>query len=186
MTNSDGTIKTFATFRIVGDNLDPEEITRILRVYPTLAYAKGERYKAGDQAGKIKGKMGVWYLSTDKAIRSQKLSEHIMPLFAVLALDHFEEWLKEKSQAKYASSSVVAKRAAVPEFMLRGRLRHLSALLKRRSLTASLSCFWHGEVGAKPPAIPRLVSSLFKLVPISIETDFDTDEAEPTPRRLRA
>jgi hypothetical protein len=183
MTSSDGTIRTFATFRVVGDKLDPSEITNLLHVNPTLAYARGERYRAGDQAGTLVGKTGVWYLSTDGVINSSKLSDHIFPLFAVLTLDHFEEWLKEKANPK-PPSRIVQKRPQLSEFMLHGRLRALSLLLRRKSLKASLSCFWHGTRDAKPPAVPRLVSNIFKIVPIAIETDFATDEQEPA--KLRA
>ncbi len=72
-------------------------------------------------------------------------------------------------------------------FRLMGRLLKLSYLIHRRKLTASLSCFWHGTAGAKHPSIPRVVSAVFKFVPITIETDFATDDhPEPTQTKLRA
>jgi Domain of unknown function (DUF4279) len=187
MTSSDATIRTFATFRVSGDKLDPDELTTLFRITPTLAYAKGERYVAGPQAGTLVGRTGVWYLSTDTVICSPKLSDHIYAVFAVLALDQFEEWLKQKSKLKPASPKTARKQPPLPAFMLHGRLRQFSTLLKRKSLTASMSCFWHGGRDAKPPAVPRLVSQLFQIVPIAIETDFDIDgSSRPSRERLQA
>ncbi len=34
----------FATLRVRGDELAPDEITKILKILPTKAYAKGEHY----------------------------------------------------------------------------------------------------------------------------------------------
>ncbi len=59
-TTSDGTVRTFATFTVVGDRLDPDEVTEILKIRPNLAYAKGEKYDAGERAGPLMGKTGVW------------------------------------------------------------------------------------------------------------------------------
>src|ERR1700726_768087 len=38
------TVRAFTTFRVVGDGLQPDMVTRLVRIVPTLAYAKGETY----------------------------------------------------------------------------------------------------------------------------------------------
>ena len=42
-TNSErnGTVKAFATLRIAGDQLQPDQVTRILKIILTKSYAKG-------------------------------------------------------------------------------------------------------------------------------------------------
>jgi hypothetical protein len=178
--SSDGTIKTFATLQIVGDRLDPAEITQILRITPTLAYSKGQSYHAGQRSQNMVGRTGVWYLATDKVIQSTKLHDHLMPLFFVLALDQFEEWGKERARPQGRIKTTY-------HFRLMGRLAKLAGIIKRESLRATLTCFWHGAAGAKHPSIPRVMSAVLKDVPISIETDFDTDErSDSDPIRLRA
>jgi hypothetical protein len=55
--------KSAASLRITGDDLVPEEITKLLGGSPTLAYAKGDK-KVGHKTGKVwirKG--GMWSLS---------------------------------------------------------------------------------------------------------------------------
>ncbi len=180
--SSDGTIKTFATLSIAGDQLDPAEITEILRITPTLGYSKGEKYFAGERADLITGRTGVWYLATDKVIDSPKFHDHLMALFAVLALDHFEEWLRELSRSQ-PPSRVRTTHALRPM----GRLAKLSGVINRKSLKATLTCFWHGAAGAKPPSIPRAVSAILRNVPVAIETDFATEDgSEPHAVELRA
>jgi hypothetical protein len=163
----DGTVKTFVTLRVVGDNLDPDEVTQILRIAPTTAHRKDEPFRSGPRAGTIIGRTGVWFFSIDRIFDSPRLSDHINALFAAI---NFEELMKhnprQEGRVKITSN-----------FVLLGRLGRLSHLLRRRSAKAVLSCFWHGKPGAAPPSIPRYISTVFKLVPIAIETDFDTDES---------
>jgi len=58
MTNSESTIRTFATLRFAGDALDPEEISRVLKESPTRAYKKGQSYRPGPVAQKSPAKPG--------------------------------------------------------------------------------------------------------------------------------
>ena len=67
-------VKTFATLRIVGDQLLPEQVTRIFEVTPTRAYAKGQTYWGGKRTGNLVGKTGVWYLATVRSWRAIILS----------------------------------------------------------------------------------------------------------------
>jgi hypothetical protein len=152
---SGDTVKTFAALRIVGDQLVPEQVTRILKIIPARAYGKGETHHGGERTGDLVGKTGVWYFATDRVVASNHLIDHLMFLVNLL---------RESSPQ------------AIP-------LASLHTLLQRKSLTAVVSCFWYGRVGAKPPTIPRAVTEFFRLLPAEIETDFDTDE-EPAARRF--
>jgi hypothetical protein len=152
---SGDTVKTFATLRIVGDQLVPEQVTRILKIVPARAYGKGETYHGGERIGDLVGKTGVWYFATDRVVASNHLIDHLMFLVNLL---------RDSSPQ------------AIP-------VASLHTLLQRKSLTAVVSCFWYGRVGVKPPTIPRAVAEFFRLLPAEIETDFDTDE-EPVTQRF--
>jgi hypothetical protein len=148
------TVKTFATLRVVGDQLVPEQVTRILKIAPARAYAKGQTYCGGERTGNLVGKTGVWYFSTDRVVASDNLVDHLMFLVNLL----------------HGSS---------PEVIPLTRLR---SFVQKQSLAAVVSCFWYGRIGAKPPALPRAITEFFKLLPAEIETDFDTDEELETRR----
>ena len=149
------TVKTFATLRVAGDRLVPAEVTRILKIIPTRAYAKGETYHGGELTGNLVGKTGVWYFATDRVVASNDLADHLTFLVNLLSGSSPE---------------------AVP-------LTRLHALLKRKSLKVVISCFWYGRASAKPPVVPRATAEFFRLLPAEIETDFDTDE-KPEARRF--
>jgi Domain of unknown function (DUF4279) len=151
---------TFATFRITGDTLVPAQITKFVGFAPTQAYAKGEHYSAGKRSANLLGKTGLWYLSTDKLVVSDRLQDHLDFLLQALLVP------------PYAQSST---QAIV-------RLSELRRLIERNSLRAVITCFWHGPARAKPPAaIARRLAIALKLFSIEIECDFDTDEELPTP-----
>src|ERR1700756_1465252 len=165
----DGTVSAFATFRVTGDELIPSEITDILRLFPTTAYAKDEKYHSGPQAGYLTGKTGVWYFATDKIVASQRLVDHILFLVSVLAPD-----------ATLAGALIpipihaTGRPLAIARFLR--RLERLGVVIEKRNLKATISMFWHGSAGAKPPSIPRQLLAIFKLISIDIEQDFDVDE----------
>jgi hypothetical protein len=69
--------RAFATFRVAGDKLDPDELTKLLGIHPTLAYAKGQRYSTGPHSPDLKGRTGVWFVSTDHQVQSSRLADHI-------------------------------------------------------------------------------------------------------------
>ena len=162
--NPDGTIRAYATFRVAGDQLIPDEITDILRTYPTLSYKKGERYTAGKNAGEISGRTGVWYIATDKIVSSTNLLDHITHIASIL--------IPEKTLG--INTPVIIGPGELGKAF--HRLGKLQSIIQRRELEAVMSLFWHGAIGARPPSIPRAISSLFRYVPITIEPDFDTDE----------
>jgi hypothetical protein len=151
------TRKTYVTFRLVGDKLDPDQITRIMRIFPTIAYAKGKKYPAGKRTGELIGKTGVWCLSTDSIVASDTLQRHLAYILGVL----------------------------IPDRQDAGPLLYLQDLLSRdRTLRADLRCFWHGRAGARSPPIPKLVIQVMKSLPATIEPDFDVDsDSDQNPGR---
>ncbi len=146
--SGDTTLQTFATFRVSGDRLAPDEVTRILRVPPTQSYAKGERYWGGPRSPNLLGRTGVWYISTDRMLASKRLDEHLAQLLAMLTVQRGE---------------------VLP-------LIELNRLLATRNLKATVSCFWFGRAGAKKPVISPIFSKIFGLLPAAIEIDFATEE----------
>jgi hypothetical protein len=62
--------RSFATLRFVGDALEPDEISHIVKEKPTRAYKKGEVYRPGPRSPEITAKTGVWYFSTKHKIES--------------------------------------------------------------------------------------------------------------------
>jgi len=153
--------KTFVTFRIVGDDLNPNQITEFLKIKPTTSYRKGERYYGGDKSVNLLGRTGVWYLSTDQYIESKNLSDH----FAFLLMSLL---IRGQNNARAADSVQLAT-----------NLFDLKRLLDENSLRATITCFWYGTAGSKKPSIPDTVTNIFKLVGAEIESDFDTDESPP-------
>jgi hypothetical protein len=133
---------------VAGDNLVPDEVTRILKIVPTASYAKGEHYSGGPRSPDLIGRTGVWFFATDRVVAGNNLTDHL----AFLA------------------------RLLLPGSGEAGPLPRLRQLLRRRSLRVSVSCFWHGPANARKPSIPRSVTDLLKLIPAEIETDFDVDE----------
>jgi hypothetical protein len=58
-------VRAFATLRVSGDDLVPSEITKIIKIIPTKAYAKGEHYSGGPRSPGLIGRTGVWFFATD-------------------------------------------------------------------------------------------------------------------------
>jgi hypothetical protein len=142
----------FATLRFSGDRLDPDRISAILRVRPTKAWRKGERYFAGPRTGPLVGRTGTWFLATDDLVMSADLERHIEFLTDLLS--------------------------GAPQDEQR-RLTLLQELMARDNLKADVSCFWHGEAGAQPPVIGPEKTEKLRALPAVVESDFDTDETSP-------
>jgi hypothetical protein len=145
----DGTIKTFVTFRISGDDLIPSEITDIMRLVPNEAHRKDEFYIMGPRAGTRQAHTGIWYFTTDKMVASKNLLDHLRFLIVALSPDPTR---------------------------LVWQLNRLEGIVKKRNLKAVVGLFWHGIAGAKPPSIPRQFVPIFRSVSIDVEKDFDTDQ----------
>jgi hypothetical protein len=142
--NADQAAHAFVTFRVAGDALDPDAVTKILEVDPTEAHRKGEKY-GGKRSGRpVTARTGIWYFSTDRLSDSSALGDHL---------------------------------AFVRGFLDASRRHGLHRFIRDRHLTATLTCFWHGQRGATPPAVPDDVRALLQSIPAKVETDFATDEA---------
>ena len=116
------TRKTYASLRVMGDDLNPEQVTRILRTVPSIAYAKGEQYKAGkNNITEHPGRTGLWLFSTDGIVASDNLHHHLFYILGIL---------------------VPGRQDVAP-------LAHLHGLLTyQKGLQADVACFWHGRFGA--------------------------------------
>jgi hypothetical protein len=117
----------FASLRIRGDSLKPDEITNVLHVFPTVAYAKGMKYEAGARTGTLIGRTGVWLFSTRGIVASENLSQHLNYIARMLVPDANVEPL--------------------------AKLRNF--LEKHKDCRADVSCFWHGNFGEKRPSVPK-------------------------------
>jgi hypothetical protein len=115
-------------------------------VEPTLAYRKGEIYKRTRTGHEVRGRSGMWLLSTRRRFDSLTLN------------DHFEELL----ETLYPAGS--------PKL-----IEPIRALMKRDGLEADVTCFWYGEHGATPPEIAEETRAAFAEIGATIETDFQTD-----------
>ena len=136
--------KTFVTLRFAGDELDPRDISAILPVKPTRAHKKGEEFVAGPNAGKLRGRTGIWFLATDMLVPSDDLGDHL----------HFVETLLYPKPAD------------------KRRITKLRKLLERTHADAHVTCFWHGGPGEPAPKIPTQFKSAIEPLAADIESDF--------------
>ena len=138
--------KAFVTLRFAGDDLDPAEISAILRIEPTRAHRKGEVFLAGSHAGKLRGRTGMWFLATDKLVNSDNLNEHLA----------FVQTLVNPNPT---DDSLVWK---------------LRAILARTQSRAHVTCFWRGDSGEPALQVPARFKSAMQQLGADIETDFTT------------
>jgi hypothetical protein len=136
--------KAFVTLRFAGDDLDPREISAILPVKPTRAHRKGEEFVAGQHAGKLHGRTGIWFLATDKLVHSNDLGDHLAFVHNLL----------------------------YPETTDVSRIAKLRDILERAHSRAHITCFWHGDPGEKAPQIPERFKSAIEPLAADIESDF--------------
>lgn len=139
------TLVTNAGLNFKGDRLEPNEITRLLGVAPTIAYRKGEIYQR-TRGREIRGRTGLWRLTTRRQLESFDLIDH---------LAYLQELLLPGGSRRFVEP-------------LRG-------LTRKFDLDAHIDCFWYGEHGATPPAIPEEMRAGFAQIGAKIETDFQTD-----------
>jgi hypothetical protein len=168
-TKSDQTEKAFVTFRISGDDLIPDEVTRLLGIRPTHAHSKGEEYSTGRST--IIGRTGVWMFSTDHISLSSNLFVHLELMFSILGFNRSSGAIGNPSSVEHDLNPML-------------RILRLKEFLKNKSLSATMTLFWHGSSGLAYPKLPDALIDLFTLIPIAIESDFDRDE--DTVRRNRA
>ena len=136
--------RAFVTLRFAGDDLDPRDISAILLVNPTRAHRKGEEFVAGQHAGKLRGRTGIWFLATDDLVHSDDLGDHLRFVQKLL----------------YPQSTDVS------------RITKLRDILGRAHSHARITCFWHGDRGETAPQIPDRFKSAVEPLAADIETDF--------------
>ena len=148
MTNSENTIRTFATLRFAGDELDPEEISRVVKEKPTRAYKKGQTYRPGLRSPEITRKTSMWYFSTKYKIQSKDLADHLNAL--------------EKLISPFADQD--------------SRLKELREIIERRNLEAHATVFWRGPPGTQHPSIPSAATAALRRLPADLEPDFANED----------
>ena len=141
--------KAFVTMRFAGDRLDPEEISRVLNFRPTQAYRKGEVYSSGSRSGTHVGRTGVWYIASNSAIPGQNLDHHLGFIFSLL----------------FPGPGDVS------------RVIQLRELMKKKSIKAHVTLFWHGRPGVRKPTIKPVVADIFKLIPADVQIDFAAEDS---------
>ena len=75
--------KTNVTFRIVGPEIAPNEITEALGVEPSKAFAKGENYQT-KRSGIRQRPIGHWSITTEGLIDSTSVERHALKLLELL------------------------------------------------------------------------------------------------------
>lgn len=73
--------KTYAAFRLLGDLLNPIEITSRLGIIPSKAFAKGQVW---DKAGIRNCATGIWKLSSKGHLETTSLENHLIFLLEQL------------------------------------------------------------------------------------------------------
>lgn len=136
--------KAFVTLRFAGDDLDPAEISAILPVAPTRAHRKGEEFLAGPHAGKLRGRTGIWFFSTDKLVASDDLADHLA----------FVQELLRPSPGDDSRMALVRN------------------ILERAGSRAHITCFWRGDPGEPAPVISAQFKSAVAPLAADLEADF--------------
>jgi hypothetical protein len=67
----------------MGDRLKPEDVTASLAVAPTLSCRRGEIFKRS-RGHEVRGRTGLWLLSSEAAVQSHELTDHLTHLQYVL------------------------------------------------------------------------------------------------------
>jgi hypothetical protein len=168
-TKSDQTIRTFVTFRVTGDELDPDAVTQLLKVRPTHARLKGKSYSTGKSENIIPS-TNIWFFSTDTVMSSQNIVDHIRLVLFVLGLMgasgvHSLDATMNGNNAPFA------------------RLLSLRAFLTKSSAKATMTFFWHGASGSTSPKISEQLFDMLRLIEVDGDIDFDKDEDQSKPGR---
>jgi len=140
-----GTLQTYASLRFIGDGLEPQRLTDVLNVCPEIAYRKGEVYKLSG-GHEIRGRTGLWVISSKGVVASTDLNEHFDYLLGVLFSGGNDS-----------------------------KLKRLHELMRDDGIEADAPCFWHGKHGAKPPVIRDEIRAKLARIPAEIRADFDTE-----------
>jgi hypothetical protein len=148
MTSSENAVAKFATLRFVGDALEPDEISHVIKAKPTRAYKKGEVYRPGPRSPEITAGTGVWYFSTKHKIQSTDLADHLNAL--------------ERLVSPFGDQD--------------GRLKALRDVMERRNLQAHATVFWRGPASTQQPSIPWAATAALQRLPADIEPDLANED----------
>lgn len=116
----------------MGAKLEPDQVTSILHAVPTTAYRKGEPYKRSGR-NIARGRTGLWLLSSEKAVHSSNLNDHLLYLVKILFPDDSNE-----------------------------RVEQLHKLMSSGDVEADVGCFWLGSE-ARPIIAKSIKDALKKV-----------------------
>ncbi len=127
-------VKAYATFRVTGDQLVPDQVTRLLKIVPTLAYAKGQHYSGGPRSPDLIGRTGVWYFCTDGIVAGIRPADHLAFLLRqVVPGPAFQQFLKRKALevviTAFWHGPAEAKQPSIPR-ALADRLKQIPARIE--------------------------------------------------------
>lgn len=83
--NADQRHTAYATLQVTGDRLDPASVTAALGLEPTFSVRKGEIYRHGRRDRQYVGRTGVWNFSTEEAVQSDRLQDHLAVIGELLS-----------------------------------------------------------------------------------------------------
>ena len=67
---------TNATFRLMGDLIQPDELTILLGIQPNFSHAKGDTFES--RAGLLKHRTGIWALESENKLETTNLEKHLI------------------------------------------------------------------------------------------------------------
>lgn len=92
--------KAYASFRVWGDELDPLNVTLLLRMPPDRAYRQGEPHLIRTKKGKVMElparRQGMWAVSSKDWVESPRLATHL-------------DWLLEQLEPKHEAVAALIK-----------------------------------------------------------------------------
>lgn len=71
-----------ATFRVLGEDLDPDDVTRLLGIEPTQALHRGQLVPTSTSVRRQE--MGVWLLKSEGKLASTSLERHLLFLLETI------------------------------------------------------------------------------------------------------
>lgn len=92
--------QTWATFRLAGEDLDPDEVTLLTGVTPSLAFRKGDSVFNPHTGEKIcERKAGCWAVNTEDDVESTSMERHLVLLLDILeqSRDRIKELIRRLS-----------------------------------------------------------------------------------------
>lgn len=78
MSENENCERTYASFCIAGEHLNPTKITEELRIEPNIAYAKNDVVKS--RTGVQRRSRGLWLVDSENRLQSTSLERHLLYL----------------------------------------------------------------------------------------------------------